>query len=430
KVKPYFDYDLNNIKYSWKDVNRENIKCNDVEERNIHHDDSNFVKNTNNTTDLYQDEVPLRILIKQKLDEAFRKPSNMINNVNEDQVNLQKTTSNKIINSEQSLVLILNNEGDTDSTTDKNDPVSSNETFLKHTKCDDRLISIEEESENSLSNYNIVENTGMYLSKLLKFDAKSNNLINNDNNNIASLNDNNDNSAIAAKISKNSFDSSVLFTISENEEEKHDESLPINQETNNENKFVKLETVIDSMSNLSFEQNEDQTMNIFITNDENNVKKEKSFNEQLNLLKKEEMKEINLFDDNSIKFTKNKPKFIDKTTINLQTLYKRHQFTTLYNTSLSKHTSKLSINIKHSPRKNCTILTNKPIKLPSISPADFANSSRKTKTSKISKIPRQSRGNHLNNTSSCLTKLFKSHDINKKQQVSIPQLILTPATPE
>ncbi|XP_043496221.1 myb-like protein D isoform X4 [Polistes fuscatus] len=400
------------------------------------------------------------------VDEAFGKPSDIINvkkgNVKE--VNLHNT-SDKINNTEQSLELIIENKDSIVSTTDTNDTASSNETFLDRVKCDDKLITIEEESENSLSNYNIVENTGMHLSKLLKFDAESNNRINKDNN-IVSSKDNNDNSAIISKISKDIFNSSVLFNTEENKEEELDnslyfrdfvkmKSLLINQKTNIDNKFVALETANDSTNNLSFEINEDQTMNIFnISNDKNIVENKESFNEQSNLSKREEMKEISSFNDNSINTdpsTKKEQKFINEVTINLRTPCKRREFTTFCHISLSKRTPKLSMNTKTViSRKNYTVLTNKPIKHANISSTDFANASKKKITSKIPKLQQQNRGNHFNNTSSCLhkcvlvrffqtfkksifvlsAKLFESRDINKKQQILIPQLILTPATPE
>ncbi|XP_043496219.1 protein dopey homolog PFC0245c-like isoform X2 [Polistes fuscatus] len=434
KVKKYFNDDLDNIKDSREDVNKENIKCNAAEERNIQPIDSNCFKNTN-TTDLFKNNVPLSILIKQMVDEAFGKPSDIINvkkgNVKE--VNLHNT-SDKINNTEQSLELIIENKDSIVSTTDTNDTASSNETFLDRVKCDDKLITIEEESENSLSNYNIVENTGMHLSKLLKFDAESNNRINKDNN-IVSSKDNNDNSAIISKISKDIFNSSVLFNTEENKEEELDnslyfrdfvkmKSLLINQKTNIDNKFVALETANDSTNNLSFEINEDQTMNIFnISNDKNIVENKESFNEQSNLSKREEMKEISSFNDNSINTdpsTKKEQKFINEVTINLRTPCKRREFTTFCHISLSKRTPKLSMNTKTViSRKNYTVLTNKPIKHANISSTDFANASKKKITSKIPKLQQQNRA-----------KLFESRDINKKQQILIPQLILTPATPE
>ncbi|KAI4479884.1 hypothetical protein M0804_010623, partial [Polistes exclamans] len=431
KVKRYFNDDLDNIKYSREDVNKENFKCNAAEEQNIQPTDLNCVKNTN-TTDLFKNNVPLSILIKQMVDEAFGKPLNIINVKKENikEVNLHNT-NDKINNTEQSLELITENKDSIDST---NDTASSNETFLDRVKCDDKLISIEEESENSLSNYNIVENTGMHLSKLLKFDAESNNRINKDNN-IASLKDNNDNSTIIAKISKDNFNSSVLFNTEENKEEKLDDSLYfrdfvkiksllIDQKTNIDNKFVALETANDSTNNLSFEIDEDQTMNIFnISNDKNTVENKESFNEQSNLSKREEMKEISSFNDNSINTdpsTKKKQKFINKVTINLRTPCKRREFTTFCHISLSKRTPKLSMNTRTViPRKNYTVLTNKPIKHANISSTNFANASKKKITSKIPKLQQQNQA-----------KLFKSRDINKKQQILIPQLILTPATPE
>ncbi|XP_015188308.1 PREDICTED: putative uncharacterized protein DDB_G0274405 [Polistes dominula] len=425
KVKEYFNDDLDNIKYSREDV------VNVAEERNIHHIDFNSVQNTN-TTNLFEKHVPLRILIKQMIDEIFGKSSiNDKEEENVEEIDLHNT-SDKINHSEQSLKLIIKNEDNIDSTIDTNDnTATSDETFSNPTKCNDKLISIAEETENySSSNCNIVENTGTNLSKLLKYDEEFNKRLNNDNNN--------DSSTIIAKIHKNTINPSVLFNIDENNDEELDddslkdfvkmESLLINQKTNIDNKCVDLEIVNDSMNNLSFDRKEDQTMNIFYISNEKNIieNNDESFHEQSNLSEREkEIKEITTFNDNSISnidsSTKKKKKFINEVTINLQTPCKRRTCTTFYQISLLKRTPKLSKNTRIvTPRKNSTELTHKSIKHANISSTNLTNvSKKKTTTSKISKPQQEIRA-----------KLFKSRDINKKQQMLIPQFIFTPATPE
>lgn len=96
---------------------------------------------------------------------------------------------------------------------------------------------------------------------------------------------------------------------------------------------------------------------------------------------------------------------------------------------------------------NNVVLEKKQIKHTNISSTNVSNTK---KTTKIPKV-QQNRGNHFINISSsflskCIfckffqtlqksifvlsAKLFKSREINKKKQMLIPQLILTPASPE
>ncbi|KAL2722621.1 protein PFC0760c-like isoform X1 [Vespula squamosa] len=430
KGKSYFSDDLDSTKYLWEDISKENIKCN-AEERNIPLTDSNCIKNTNTTDFVGNKNVPLRVLIRQMLDEAFGKPD--VTNVNEDRVDLQNTNDNKINSNQSSLMLIR--EDNIDSKNETNDSLSSNETPLDLVKCiNNKLISIKEESVNFSSNHNTTEYTGMYLSRLLKFKGKSTERIKN--NNIVLLEDDNDNSTNNAKFNKDFLRSSILHNIDENEEKEWNDSLhcmnfmktklSVNREINIENKFVtKIQSIINSSNNLNFNSSEEKTTDFFsISNNENTVEKKEMFHKRSNLLKRKETKEISLTDDNSVdvyQSTKNKSKFTSKITINLQKSYKRQrQSITLFQIKLSKRTPKLSINTSNkstrtiTPRNN-VVLEKKRIKHPNISSTNVSNTQ---KTTKIPKV-QQNRA-----------KLFKSREINKKKQMSIPQLILTPASPE
>ncbi|KAL2742038.1 protein PFC0760c-like isoform X1 [Vespula maculifrons] len=430
KGKSYFSDDSDSTKYLWEDISKENIKCN-AEERNIRLTDSNCMKNTNTTDFVENKNVPLRVLIRQMLDEAFGKPCN-VTNVNEDRIDLQNTNDNKINSKRSSLMLMR--EDSIDSKNKTNNSSSSNETSLDCVKyIDNKLISIEEESVNFSSNHNTIEYTGMYLSRLLKFEGKSTERIKN--NDIASLEDDNDNSTNNAKFNKDFLRSSVLHDIDENEEKECDDSLhcmnfmktklPVNREINIENKFVtKIQSIINSSNNLNFNSSEEKTTDFFnISNNENTVEKKEMFHKRSNLSKRKETKEISLTDDNSIDIdqsTKNKSKFTSKITINLQKSYKRQrQSITLFQIKLSKRTPKLSMNTSNKSTKtiiphNNVVLEKKLIKHTNISSTNVSNTK---KTTKIPKV-QQNRA-----------KLFKSREINKKKQM-IPQLILTPASPE
>nr|XP_050852968.1 metabotropic glutamate receptor-like protein R isoform X2 [Vespula vulgaris]XP_050852969.1 metabotropic glutamate receptor-like protein R isoform X2 [Vespula vulgaris] len=366
------------------------------------------------------------------LDEAFGKPCN-VTNVNEDRIDLQNTNDNKINSKRSSLMLMR--EDSIDSKNKTNNSSSSNETSLDCVKyIDNKLISIEEESVNFSSNHNTIEYTGMYLSRLLKFERKSTERIKN--NDIASLEDDNDNSTNNAKFNKDFLRSSVLHDIDENEEKECDDSLhcmdfmktklPVNREINIENKFVtKIQSIINSSNNLNFNSSEEKTTDFFnISNNENTVEKKEMFHKRSNLSKRKETKEISLTDDNSIDIdqsTKNKSKFTSKITINLQKSYKRQrQSITLFQIKLSKRTPKLSMNTSNKSTKtiiphNNVVLEKKQIKHTNISSTNVSNIK---KTTKIPKV-QQNRA-----------KLFKSREINKKKQMLIPQLILTPASPE
>ncbi|XP_035719555.1 BEACH domain-containing protein lvsB-like isoform X2 [Vespa mandarinia] len=430
RSKPYFSDNLDNTKYLWEDIRRKNIKCN-TEERSTDLTDSNCIKDTNTN-------VPLRVLIKQMLDEAFGKPS--ATNVNEDRVDLQNTNDNKI-NSEQSSLTLekednIELKNETNNSSIINSRINlSNETCLDRVKCiDNKLISIEEEAVNFSSDYNVTEYTGMYLSRILKFSGKSTERIKN--NDIVLLQDDKNNSTDNAKVNKDFLSSSVLPDIDENEEKECDDSLhcmnlmktklPINQEINIENKFAMLESIINSTSNLNFDSSEEKTTDFFnISNKENNVKKKETFYKGLNLLQKEDTKEIFLSSDNSIDIdqsTKNKSKFTSKITINLQkSCKKQRQSITVFRIKLhNKRTPKLSMKTNNksirtvTPRNN-VVLAKEQIKYANISPTSVTSRQKTTKGPKI----QQNRA-----------KVFKSREINKNKQMLIPQLTFTPASPE
>ncbi|XP_035719552.1 protein PFC0760c-like isoform X1 [Vespa mandarinia] len=436
RSKPYFSDNLDNTKYLWEDIRRKNIKCN-TEERSTDLTDSNCIKDTNTN-------VPLRVLIKQMLDEAFGKPS--ATNVNEDRVDLQNTNDNKI-NSEQSSLTLekednIELKNETNNSSIINSRINlSNETCLDRVKCiDNKLISIEEEAVNFSSDYNVTEYTGMYLSRILKFSGKSTERIKN--NDIVLLQDDKNNSTDNAKVNKDFLSSSVLPDIDENEEKECDDSLhcmnlmktklPINQEINIENKFAMLESIINSTSNLNFDSSEEKTTDFFnISNKENNVKKKETFYKGLNLLQKEDTKEIFLSSDNSIDIdqsTKNKSKFTSKITINLQkSCKKQRQSITVFRIKLhNKRTPKLSMKTNNksirtvTPRNN-VVLAKEQIKYANISPTSVTSRQKTTKGPKIQQ-------NRVFLFSSA--KVFKSREINKNKQMLIPQLTFTPASPE
>ncbi|XP_046819538.1 uncharacterized protein MAL13P1.304-like isoform X3 [Vespa crabro] len=433
RSKPYFSDNLDSTKYLWEDIRRKNIKCN-TEERSTDLTDSNCIKDTNTTDLIGNKNVPLRVLIKQMLDEAFGKPS--ATNVNEDRVDLQNTNDNKI-NSEQSL-LTLEREDNIESKNETNNSSSSNETCMDRVKCvDNKLISIEEEAVNFSSDYNVTEYTGMYLSRILKFSGKSTERIKN--NDIVLLQHDKNNSTDNAKVNKDFLCSSVLPDIDENEEKECDDSLhcmnlmktklPVNQEINIENKFAMLESIINSTSNLNFDSSEEKTTDFFnISNKENNVKKKETFYKGLNLLQREDTKEIFLSNDNSIdvdQSTKNKSKFTSKITINLQkSCKKQRQSITVFRIKLhNKRTPKLSMKTNNksirtvTPRNN-VVLAKEQIKYANISSTSVTSTQKTTKVPKGPKI-QQNRA-----------KVFKSREINKNKQMLIPQLTFTPASPE
>lgn len=285
KRKPYFSDNLDNTKYLWEDISKKYIKCN-AEERSTDITDSNCIKNTN-TTDLIENEnVPLRVLLKQMLDEAFGKPSSNVTDVNEDRVNLQYTNDNKI-NSEKSPLTSVK-EDNIESKNETNNSSSFNETSLDRVKCIDKLISIEEESVNFSSDYDTIEHTGTYLSRILKFPGKSTKGIKN--NDIVPLEDDKDNSIDNAKINKDFLGSSVLSDIEENKGKECDDSLhcmnfketelPVNREISIEKKFVTLESIINSSNGLNSDVSEEKTTDFFnISNKENNVKKKETYRE-------------------------------------------------------------------------------------------------------------------------------------------------------
>ncbi|KAK2580113.1 hypothetical protein KPH14_012391 [Odynerus spinipes] len=277
--------------------------------------DSKINTNTMDMVATIRNNVPLRILIRRMLDEAF---------------GISNGTENKHCDIDSSAIV---KEKSINSDNETNDCSSLHESFSDRLK-DNKLVTIEEESVNSLYHTESIECTGMYLSGLLKFDRKPANRIKLDSPSLSRDSTEVSTSQVSTDISIN--DSSCYTNIT------YDESSICRENNNGTNKSVVMVNTINSFNDIDLSSSAEKTADFLnILNEENSVETKQLSPKSLNSTE-ENKRKSSIGADRSVK---NKSKFVSTLALNSRGSDKRHrQSVTLFRLTLSKRTPKLSLN--------------------------------------------------------------------------------------
>lgn len=315
-------------------------------------------------------DVPLRVLIRRMLDEAFGKPTDTAD-VDKNLFNVEN--NNCKVNLSNSLA----KDESTNSNSEMNDHTSFHESRDDYTRQkDDKLVTIAEERSNSLHHADIMECTGLYLSGLFKFDGKLIDPVKDKN----PLLLRNDTEVFPSQIDTDiQIVESLCRTIVV-----QDESSIYEQNNDDKDESVMIINTIDSSNDIDLSSNYERTVDFFnFSEDKSDIKMKQAPNESLSSFDEDKTRSSTDACLKDIECSmKKKPKFISTFTLNLRRSCKRHrQSITLFRQALLKRTPKLSLKTD----------------------------------SKSAKTPGRNVTRSRNNS---------------KQKKLLPQIILTPATPK